>query len=194
MSTLLGCVTLVFSLLVVGAAHAATINFIAPLGLTGDQEVPPTGSPATGTGSAVLDTDALTLTVHLTWEDLTGPAGAAHIHCCPGPGGIGPVAIDFVPAGFPNLAAGSFDHTFDLDDAASYGAGFLSSFGGDVDLARAAVIDGLIGGLTYFNIHTAEHQTGEIRGDIVQVVPAPGTLALVALGVGAFAAARRRRT
>jgi hypothetical protein len=75
--------------------------------------VPPTGSPATGTGSAVLDTNALTLGVHLRWQDLTGHAGAAHIHCCPGPGGIGPVAIDFVPAGFPSTDAGSFDHTFD---------------------------------------------------------------------------------
>ena len=85
----------------------------------------------------------------------------------------------------------SIDHTFDLDDAAIYGAAFLTQFGGDVNLAREAVIDGLIEGFTYFNIHTALHQTGEIRGDIVRVVPAPAALLVVALGAG-MALARRR--
>ncbi len=191
MSKLLRCVGLVLPLLVIGVAHGATLNFIAPLGLTEGQEVPPTGSSALGTGSAELDTVALTLTVHLTWEDLTGPAGAAHIHCCPGPGVNGPVAIDFVPAGFPNVATGTFDHTFDLTDEASYGGVFLGLFGGDVDLARAAVIDGLVDGLAYFNIHTEAFRTGEIRGDIVQVIPSPAVLLLVALGL--IAAMTRRR-
>jgi CHRD domain len=191
MTTLLRGLGLIVPLLIVGVAHGVTLNFVAPLGLTEDQEFPSTGSPATGTGTAELDTVALSLTVHLTWEDLTGPAGAAHIHCCPGPGANGPVAIDFVPAGFPNVAAGSFDHTFDLDDAASYGVGFLALFGGDVDAARAAVIAGLTDGLTYFNIHTQLNPGGEIRGDIVQVVPGPGALILLALGLGAAVARRR---
>ena len=42
-----------------------------------------------------------------------------------------------------------------MTDEASYGGVFLGLFGGDVDLARAAVIDGLVDGLAYFNIHTA---------------------------------------
>jgi hypothetical protein len=191
MLKLLRCVGLVLPLLVIGVAHGATLNFIAPLGLTEDQEFPPTGSDATGTGSAQLDTDALTITVHLTWEDLTGPAGAAHIHCCPGPGANGLVAIDFVPAGFPSAVSGTFDHTFDLTDAGSYGGMFLALFGGDVDLARAAVIEGLMDGLAYFNIHTPENMPGEIRGDIVQVIPSPATLLLMALGLIAAVARRR---
>ncbi len=191
MAKILRSVGLVLPFLIVGVAHGATLNFIAPLGLTGDQESTPTGSAATGTGTAVLDTVALTLHVSLTWQDLTGPAQAAHIHCCPGPGVNGPVAIDFVPVGFPNVTDGTFDHTFDLDNAASYGGGFLGLFGGDVDAARAAVIDGLVDGLAYFNIHTPQHPGGEIRGDIVQVIPAPAALLLMALGLIAAVARRR---
>jgi hypothetical protein len=110
--------------------------------------------------------------VHLTWSDLLAPAGAAHIHCCPGPGVNGLVAVDFVPVGFPAVTSGTFDHTFDLDAAAIYGGAFLASFGGDVDAARDAVIAGL-------NIHTQLNLGGEIRGDIVQVVSGPGALILL---------------
>ena len=56
-----------------------------------------------------------------------------------------------------------------------------------VDPTFAVIIEGF----TYFNIHTALHQTGEIRGDIVRVVPAPAALLVVALGAG-MALARRR--
>ena len=184
--------TMTGALLLPTAGSAATIVFTAPLGLTGSQEVPPTGSPALGTGDAIFDTVLLTLDVSLTWEDLLAPAVAAHIHCCPGPGDNGPVAIDFVPAGFPNSVSGIFNHTFDLTDAASYGGGFLASFGGDVDAARAGVLAGLVAGQAYFNIHTPPpfFPGGEIRGDI-QAVPEPSTITLLALGLGA--AWRRRR-
>lgn len=185
---------MIVPLLVVGAAHGATIHFVAPGGLTGLQEVPPKQTPAFGTGFAEYDDVSLFLTVHLTWSDLLAPPGAAHIHCCPGPGVNGLVAIDFVPASFPSTTSGSFDHAFDLDAAASYGGDFLSSFGGDVDAARDAVIVGLTDGLAYFNIHTPVNPGGEIRGDIVLAqVPGPTALVLLALGLGVAAARRRRR-
>ena len=164
MPTIVRSLTLA-GVLFVSAASATTI-YIAPLGLTGDQEVPPRDTPATGTGMAVYDPSALTLSVDLSWSGLTGPAGAAHIHCCPGPGANGPVALDFVPAGFPSVATGTFSNIFDLTNAASYGGGFLDSFGGNVDLARAALITGLDTGAAYFNIHTATYPGGEIRGDM----------------------------
>ncbi len=172
------------------AAHAAILQFEAPLGLTGDQEAPPVSTPASGTGTATYDTDTLLLSVHLEWSDLLAPATVAHIHILTPPNPTGPVAINFVPAGFPNVQSGTFDYSFDLDNSAFYGAGFLSLFGGDVDAARAGVLAGLLEGRAYFNIHTSLNAGGEIRGNIT-VVPEPATLVL--LGLGAAAAFARRR-
>ena len=186
--------TVASMVLATAAANAAILNFDAPLGLTGAQEVPPIATPATGTGTASFDTVSSLLDVHLDWVDLLAAPGAAHIHCCSGPGVNALVAVDFVPAGFPNTTSGAFDHTFDLDDAGSYGGMFLAGFGGDVDAARAAVVAGLSASLSYFNIHTSLNQGGEIRGDIAPVqiqIPEPGTLALIGLAI--LAAFTRRR-
>jgi hypothetical protein len=174
-------------LMVATAVSGATVYTAT---LDESQEVPPTGSAATGTGMATLDDTQTMLMVSLSWTGLTGPAGAAHIHCCPGPGANATVAIDFVPAGFPNTDSGTFNHTFDLTDAASYGGGFLSMFS-DVDAARMAVVSGLNSNLAYFNIHTDAHPGGEIRGDI-QVVPEPATILLMGAGLGAIVLIRRR--
>lgn len=184
-------IALLGSLFVAAGANATVLKFDAPLGLTGAQEVPPRATPASGTGLAFYDDVALTLEVFLDWEDLLAPAAAAHIHCCSGPGVNSSVAIDFVPAGFPAVVTGSFDHAFDLTAATSFGGGFLASFGGDVDAARDAVVAGLTGKLAYFNIHTSVFPGGEIRGDIAPVVPEPATLALVGLGL-ALGFCRRR--
>lgn len=181
-------------LLCAPAANAEVLQFHTPLGLTGAQENPPRDTPATGVGTALYDTDTLMLTVHLEWQDLLEPAQASHIHVPTAFGENGPVAVDFVPAGFPNVVSGTYDHVFDLDDAASYGAAFLGSFGGDVDLARDAVVQALIENRAYFNIHTSVFPPGEIRGNIAQIVPEPSSLALLGLGVAAAFARRRRHS
>ena len=191
MPKMLAPLTLVL-ILFASATDAAVILFEAAAGLTGAQEVPPRVTPATGTGEGSYDDVVLTLEVFLTWEDLLAPATAAHIHCCSGPGANSSVAIDFVPAGFPNVASGAFFHVFDLDDPASYGGGFLGTFGGDVDAARAAFIAGLTSGLAYFNIHTSVFPGGEIRGDIT-LVPEPTMLLLTGLALTAYMARRRYR-
>jgi hypothetical protein len=148
-----------------------------------EQEPPPPVriSNGSGFGTVVLDSTETMLSVNMTWQDLNVAAAASHIHCCAGPGFNAGVAIDFVPAGFPSAISGSFSHVFDLTDAASYGAGFLTTHSGDVDAARSAVVAGLLGGLTYLNIHTPMplgYPGGEIRGQL-HVIPEPSSALLL---------------
>ena len=60
------------------AARAMPITFVADL--TQALEVPPTGSPGTGSATIVLDTTANTMHVHVTFSGLTSGTTASHIH------------------------------------------------------------------------------------------------------------------
>src|SRR5712671_435012 len=67
-------------MLPVPTAHAIPMTFVANLSQA--NEVPPTGSPATGLATVVLDPMAQTLQVNATFSGLTSNDVAAHIHCC----------------------------------------------------------------------------------------------------------------
>ena len=113
--------------------------------LTGAQEVPPTGSSATGTGTVSLSADHTTITVNLTFSGLTANATAGHIHGPAGPGVSAPVLFPFT--GVPAATSGSIPtQTFAVTPA-------------QVAQLRA--------GLFYFNIHTSTFPGGEIRGQIL---------------------------
>src|SRR5215831_109954 len=64
------------------AAHADVIDLFANLSFANEMPTPPVPSLGTGSAHVVLDTTAQTLTVSATFSGLTGPATAAHIHCC----------------------------------------------------------------------------------------------------------------
>ena len=66
------------SALFVSAASAATVTYTARL--SGRAEVPRTSSKGTGKLDATFDTQTRMLTYTLTFDGLTGPATAAHIH------------------------------------------------------------------------------------------------------------------
>ena len=55
-------------------------------------------------------------------------------------------------------------------------------------ILSAGQVNDLLAGLWYLNLHTDAFPDGEIRG---QVVPEPGTLALLAGGLGLLAVRRR---
>jgi hypothetical protein len=90
--------------------------------------------------TATYDTDSKKLEWTVDYSGLTGPAIAAHFH---GPAPVGKPAPVEVPLQAP------------LD----------SPMKGSATLTDAQAKD-LTDGMMYFNIHTAEHKPGEIRGQM----------------------------
>ncbi len=174
-------------------AVLGTLQFIsaAPISLgtatlLGSNEVPVTGSPATGFAALTLDGNLLTVSVSFSGL-IGGNAAAAHIHCCTPQGTNTGVAVGFTS--FPASTSGTYTNTFDLTQTSVYTAAFLTSQGGTAALAEAGLLAGIKAGLSYVNIHNAQFPGGEIRGF---VVPEPGSAALVGLGFGVIALLRRR--
>jgi hypothetical protein len=145
-------------------ARAEIIEF--EFDLTGFLEVPPVTTPAMGFATVILDTDTGLIVINGAFEDLTSPAVGAHLHGLAGfgqeAGIILPLDLTLLPGG----TAGTFE-----------GSGNLTP----------GQVGGVLDQRTYINVHSAMFPDGELRG---QVVPAPGVLALLPLGLRAWS--RRR--
>lgn len=194
MKKTLNLVALIFAFLMLsGVAKADQLIFTTTL--TGAQEVPPTGSPGIGSALVTIDTVTNLMTVNVSFAGLLSPTTIAHIHCCAGPGGIA-IPATTVPSfpGFPvGVTTGTYLQTFDLTLASTYNPAFITANGGTVAGAQAAFTIGLINGQAYFNIHSVQFPSGEIRGQL-QAIPEPATLLLLSSGiVGAIGALRKRR-
>jgi hypothetical protein len=109
--------------------------------LTGAEQVPPVETAATGTATVTFDATTLTVSWDIIYDDLSGPAVAAHIH---GPAALGenaPPVIDF-------------------------GTELESQIEGSAVITEEQAAD-LANGLYYVNIHTAQFPDGEIRGQLM---------------------------
>ena len=180
--------------LAVTAAVAGAQSWTATL--SGAAESPVNASP--GTGSATFTLLGNVLTINGTFTGLLGTSAAAHIHCCTatpltGTSGVATETPSF--SGFPlGVTSGSFTLLLDLTQASSYNPAFVTAQGG-IPNARAALIAGMNGGRTYFNIHSSQFGGGEIRGFIVSTVPEPSSVFLTTAGLFGVAllSMRRRR-
>jgi CHRD domain-containing protein len=111
--------------------------------MDGAQETPPVVTPATGTADFVRQS-ATELAYTYTWQDLIGNGTAAHIHQAP-PGTPGPIVIPLTaPSGHSGSVTDVATATSDLLDA-------ICASPGDY----------------YINVHSDEHPSGEIRGQLV---------------------------
>ena len=129
------------------AAIAAAMLCVAPAAqaemmtftteMTAAAGVPPTDSTATGTAEVTLDTEAKTVTWVYTHEGLSGAMTAAHIHG---------------PASATETAPPVVDTTSE-------------TMAGSAPITDAQAAE-MIAGMYYFNVHTAKHPGGEIRGQL----------------------------
>lgn len=141
--------------------------------MSGSQEVPPNGSPGTGTAIVIFDNVSGAMTVNGVFSGLVVPATNAHVH------GFSP----------PGVASG-----------VQFGLAFTPATSGTVTgngVFAPANFANVLNGLTYINIHSSTFPGGEIRGQISNPfqIPEPASAGLLA---GLFAltgiSSRRRRS
>ena len=165
-------------------ASADVIRYFADL--SGAAESPPVASPGTGWARINVDDVAMTMRVEAMFSDLLAGVTVAHIHCCTAVADAGTAGVATTTPtlpGFPvAVTAGSYDVTFDMTLASSYGGAFLTAHGGTTAGAFSALRAGLDDGKAYLNIHTSAFPPGEIRG-FLHAVPEPASAALAALGL-----------
>jgi hypothetical protein len=153
-------------LLAVAALTAAPLTVLAAepfsAALTPEAEVPAvTGTDASGDASVTISDDGTEVSYEVSYEDLTGPAQAAHIHFGSA-SDAGPVLLPLEVGDSP------FSGTITEADFAAVENGPQT-----FDEALDAIRDGM----TYINVHTEANPGGEIRG---QLEALPDTAAGVA--------------
>jgi hypothetical protein len=125
-----------------GAEHTFTAE------LTGDQEVPPVATNATGSGTFVLNAEGteLSFDVSIT-AGLSGPVTVAHFHESP-VGVSGGVVFEITAFVEQN------------PDGTVSASGLWELGSGDVEA--------LLAGDIYVNFHTDLHPAGEVRGQLIE--------------------------
>lgn len=174
------------------SAFAATTTYTAVS--AGPLEATPVASPGYSIATLIVDDVANTLWISSPFAQLLGTTTGAHIHSATPTPLMGTAGVAVPLDGFPmGVKSGDYGMSFDLMDAGTYSASFLTA-AGSVMTARDLLLDSFHDNRAYFNIHTDLYPGGEIRGFIVaNPVPEPSTYAMLGLGlIGVGALARRK--
>jgi hypothetical protein len=131
-----------------GAAPGGADAVAAPLSftvdLTGAQQVPAVQTPGAGTADLTYDPSTRVVTWSITTHDLSGPATMAHFHGPAGPGKNAGVLVWLSKKGAPASSPITGQATLTPAQAKEFMAGQM-----------------------YINVHTKDHPSGEIRGQVV---------------------------
>ena len=126
-------------------AYAVVSTCVASL--DGSQEVPPIDADGAGSATMTFNSSNSQLAWFIEFDELTGPATAAHFH--------GPAS-----------AEANAEVQVDIGEV----SGLTSPMNGSAVLSTEQVAF-LLQGLMYINIHTESNPDGEIRGEVSCVVP-----------------------
>jgi hypothetical protein len=150
-----------------GRADDDALEFEAEL--SGAQEVTtPSGgvdTPASGSVDAEFDEELTRVRVRARVRSTLGDVAAAHFHCAR-PGQNGPIAFGLVSPGPCEFDGDRVSCTLTNEDLTDAGNGCMGSIGRPVSNI-AALAFAMRDGLIYFNVHTTEFGSGEIRGQML---------------------------
>ena len=140
------------------AGKQAVLNFRAHL--SGDQEVPPVETNATGQATFQLSRDGESLSYRLIVANIEN-VRMAHIHRAPA-GANGPVVVWLYPSGPPaQVIPGRTDGILQT------GIITKDNLVGQLEgLELSDLVKLMKDGETYVNVHTVQYPPGEIRGQI----------------------------
>jgi hypothetical protein len=143
--------------LLIAAAGASAQVIVATATLGGGEETPILLSGGSATAEVAVDISAKEFAITLRVFNIPTTTTAAHIHVG-GKGVAGPVVVDF-----PNIAGrlGDFTTTFRVGEAAFRPSAAIGI--NSID----DVIQAVMTGNAYVNIHTTTNPGGEIRGQLV---------------------------
>ena len=135
-------------------AAAEEIKFMAEL--SGEAQVPPVQTEATGMADVTVDTEAMTISWIVTYEGLSSDPVAGHFHGPASPEETAPPVIDLTVDMEEDEAAATAEEEVRMD-----------IMEGSSELTEEQMAD-LQAGLLYINIHTPENPDGEIRGQVME--------------------------